>query len=67
MFSAEEVAAANAAVDAHVGEQLERGTGLRNTRDNTAMSGDGATGRLDLGRCLEWEVRNTPNIPLIYS
>jgi ectoine hydroxylase-related dioxygenase (phytanoyl-CoA dioxygenase family) len=54
VFSPEEVAAANTAVDAHVDQQLERGVGLRNTRDNTAMSGDGSTGRLDLGRCLEW-------------
>ena len=54
VFSAGEVAAANAAVDAHLDQQLERRAGLRNTRENTAMSGDGRTGRLDLGRCLEW-------------
>eukprot|EP01043_Picozoa_sp_COSAG02_P076231 COSAG02_NODE_16090_length_1114_cov_1.105419_1_plen_311_part_01 len=55
VFSADEIAAANEAVDAHLDQQLERRSGLRNTRDNTAMSGDGSTGRLDLGRCLEWE------------
>ena len=55
VYSADEVAAANAGVDAHLGAQRERRAGLRNTKEETAMSGDGSTGRLDLGRCLEWE------------
>jgi hypothetical protein len=54
VFTPTEVAAANAAVDAHRSEQHERGAGLRNTKGGTAMSGDGETGRLDLGHCLEW-------------
>ena len=54
VFSPAEVAAANAGIDAHLSERYERRDSLRNTRSDTVMAGDGKTGRLDLGRCLEW-------------
>ena len=50
-----EIAAANAAIDARMDKLYERkGIGLRNSKPDTPMSGDGVTGRRDLGRCLEW-------------
>eukprot|EP01052_Picozoa_sp_SAG31_P057461 SAG31_NODE_17021_length_686_cov_1.117547_1_plen_180_part_01 len=54
VFTAGEIASANAAIDAHTGEQHERLHALRNTKPGSSLAGDGKTGRLDLGRCLEW-------------
>jgi ectoine hydroxylase-related dioxygenase (phytanoyl-CoA dioxygenase family) len=55
VFNPDEVAGANAAIDARLHEMHERSADhLRNTRARTPMAGDGSTGRLDLGRCLEW-------------
>lgn len=54
-LTAEEVAAANAAVDAHAEEVKERVGELRNTRRSSPLSGDeGAQGRCDLGGMLSW-------------
>jgi len=54
-LSPEEVAAANAAIDAHAGEVKERlDPELRNTRTGTPLAGDGQTGRRDLGGMLAW-------------
>jgi len=56
VLSAEEVAAANAAVDRHAGELQERkGSVLRNSKAETPLSGDGDTGRRDLAGMLGWE------------
>jgi len=50
----DEVAEANAAIDAHAGEILERTGELRNTQKGSPLSGDGTNGRRDLGGILEW-------------
>lgn len=56
VLSAEEVAAAHAAIDAHTAEFKERADkALRNTRDGTPLAGDGKTPRLDLGGMLGWQ------------
>lgn len=54
VFSAEEVAAMNAAVEKHRGDFKERHGELRNTKEGTPLSGDGQTGRRDLGGMLSW-------------
>jgi len=54
VLSAEEVAAANAAIDAHSNGTLERSGELRNTRKGSPLGGDGVTGRCDLAGLLEW-------------
>lgn len=57
VFTKQEVAAANAAIDAMDGNMAERkGDVLRNTDAQTSawMAGDGSTGRLDLGGMLGW-------------
>jgi len=54
VLSAEDVAAANTAIDAHVDEAQERTGVLRNTRLRSPLAGDGASGRLDLGGMLAW-------------
>lgn len=54
VLSAEEVAAANAAVDAHAGERFERTGSIRNTRNGSPLSGDGKTGRVEMGNMLGW-------------
>lgn len=54
VLSPEEVAAANAAIDRHAQEMVERSDDdLRNARQGTRFFGQGP-GRMDLGRCLEW-------------
>jgi len=53
-LTAAEVAEANAAIDAHAAEYLERKGGLRNTRDGSPLGGDGVSGRRDLAGILEW-------------
>jgi ectoine hydroxylase-related dioxygenase (phytanoyl-CoA dioxygenase family) len=54
VLSAEEVAAANAAIDSHAHEMVERSDpALRNAARGTALAGSGP-GRKDLGRVLEW-------------
>jgi len=56
VLSAEEVAAAHSAIDAHTAEFKERADkALRNTRDGTPLAGDGKTPRLDLGGMLGWQ------------
>jgi len=55
VLTAEEVSAANAAVDAHAAEIKERvDPALRNTRTGTPLSGDGKSGRQDLCGMLAW-------------
>jgi len=58
VFSAEEVAAANAAVDKNADTYHERSGQLRTSglygRESTALAGDGTTGRLDMGGLLGW-------------
>jgi len=54
VLSAEEVASANAAIDCHAGEILEREGALRNTREGSPLGGDGVNGRRDLAGMLEW-------------
>jgi ectoine hydroxylase-related dioxygenase (phytanoyl-CoA dioxygenase family) len=54
VFTEEEVASANTAIDNHITEKLDRHGVLRNTRDGTLMSGDGASPRMDLGGLLTW-------------
>eukprot|EP00614_Pseudopedinella_elastica_P025766 CAMPEP_0172616710 /NCGR_PEP_ID=MMETSP1068-20121228/66893_1 /TAXON_ID=35684 /ORGANISM="Pseudopedinella elastica, Strain CCMP716" /LENGTH=355 /DNA_ID=CAMNT_0013422233 /DNA_START=121 /DNA_END=1188 /DNA_ORIENTATION=- len=54
VFSKDEVAAANRAVDAHGHELKERRGALRNTKTGTTLSGDGKTGRRDLAGMLGW-------------
>jgi len=54
VFSKDEIEAANAAVDRHKEDMKERQGELRNTRAGTSLSGDGKTGRRDLGGMLAW-------------
>jgi len=55
VFSPDEVAAANAAIDRHEADACERvEAALRNTQAGTALAGDGHTGRRDLGGMLGW-------------
>ena len=53
VLSPEEVKAANDAIDSK--NFNERQEGLRNSKDNTAFSGDMKTGRFDMGGMLGWE------------
>lgn len=54
VLTAEEVAAANRAIDNHAHEMVERSDGaLRNAVEGTKFFGQGP-GRMDLGQCLEW-------------
>uniref|UniRef100_A0A7S4A995 Phytanoyl-CoA dioxygenase n=1 Tax=Pseudo-nitzschia australis TaxID=44445 RepID=A0A7S4A995_9STRA len=54
VLTPEEVADANAAIDRHADEMVERSdTDLRNAKQGTKYFGQGP-GRMDLGRCLEW-------------
>jgi hypothetical protein len=55
VFSAEEVAAANEAIDKHSDAVLARQGVLRNTAKGTVLGGDGASPRKDLGGMLSWE------------
>jgi ectoine hydroxylase-related dioxygenase (phytanoyl-CoA dioxygenase family) len=55
VLSAEEVAQANAAIDAHTDRFHERKGALRNTANGTPLAGDGSTGRLDMAGMLGWE------------
>jgi ectoine hydroxylase-related dioxygenase (phytanoyl-CoA dioxygenase family) len=55
VLTADEVAAANAAIDVHTGEILERKGELRNTRMGSPLGGDGSSGRRDLAGLLEWQ------------
>ena len=52
VFSKEEIAAANAAVDKRKDEMVERHGPLRNSKDGTFLAGDGKTGRSDLAGML---------------
>ena len=55
VLTQEEVDCANDAVDKHMQSIQERVSPvLRNTKKNTAFSGDGKRGRMDLGGVLEW-------------
>jgi len=55
VLTPEEVAAANAAVDAHADKIKERqAPELRNTKAGTPLAGDGVKGRRDLGGMLGW-------------
>jgi ectoine hydroxylase-related dioxygenase (phytanoyl-CoA dioxygenase family) len=58
VFSEEEVAAANAAVDSHMETLHERSGKLRTSglygRQSEALAGDGKTGRMDMGGMLGW-------------
>lgn len=54
VFTASEMAEANEAVDRHEVEAQERMHHLRNSEAATPLSGDGVTGRKDLGKILEW-------------
>lgn len=54
VLTPEEVAEANAAIDRHEHEMVERSDDeLRNAKQGTRFFGRGP-GRMDLGRCLEW-------------
>mmetsp|Transcript_19285 Transcript_19285/g.44693 ORF Transcript_19285/g.44693 Transcript_19285/m.44693 type:complete len:311 (-) Transcript_19285:264-1196(-) len=54
VLTPEEVAEANAAIDRHADDMVERSdSNLRNAREGTKYYGQGP-GRMDLGRCLEW-------------
>jgi ectoine hydroxylase-related dioxygenase (phytanoyl-CoA dioxygenase family) len=58
-FNPEEVARANAAIDAHEETELHERVGQLRTsglygRQSTALSGDGSTGRKDMGGMLGW-------------
>ena len=56
VLSKNEVILANQAIDAHASQFKERtGTVLRNTFDDTPLSGDRSTGRRDLGGALGWD------------
>ena len=54
VLSKQDIADANAAIDKHqfLGRHEK---GLRNSKDNTAFSGDMKTPRLDMGGMLGWE------------
>jgi len=55
-LTAEEVKAANAAIDAHSGDIKERlEEGVRNTKAGSPLAGDGQNGRRDLGGLLSWK------------
>uniref|UniRef100_A0A7S3Z7K6 Phytanoyl-CoA dioxygenase n=1 Tax=Lotharella globosa TaxID=91324 RepID=A0A7S3Z7K6_9EUKA len=55
VFNAEEVKQANDSIDQHLEEVKERQEpALRNTRAKTPLSGDGVSGRKDLGGALGW-------------
>lgn len=54
VLTPEEVEEANAAIDRHAHEMVERSdSDLRNAKEGTRFFGQGP-GRMDLGRCLEW-------------
>ena len=54
VLTEEEVRQANAVIDDHAHEMVERSSGaLRNAAEGTPLYGEGP-GRKDLGRCLEW-------------
>jgi len=54
VLTPEEVEEANAAIDGHAHEMVERSDpNLRNAKAGTRFFGQGP-GRMDLGRCLEW-------------
>ena len=53
VLSASEVKAANDAISEHKFEERDQ-KHLRNTKDGTVYSGDGTTGRLDMGGMLGW-------------
>lgn len=57
-FTTDEVADANSAVDAHIDSLHERNGVLRTSglygRQSKALSGDGETGRMDMGGMLGW-------------
>eukprot|EP00040_Diaphanoeca_grandis_P009998 m.51231 g.51231 ORF g.51231 m.51231 type:complete len:348 (+) comp21414_c1_seq1:168-1211(+) len=50
-----EVETLNNAIDAHVDESFERKDALRNTEMGSPLTGDGTSGRIDLGGMLGWE------------
>ena len=55
VFSAEDVQRANLAIDNHMHRVQERkDQSVRNAALNTPLSGDGVSGRQDLGGLLEW-------------
>ena len=54
VFTKEEIAAANAAVDRRAAEMVERKGELRNSKNGTFLAGDGATGRRDLAGMMGW-------------
>ena len=53
VLSADEVAAMNIAVDAHLPDMQPRAEALKNAKAGTAMSAEGP--RIDLGGVLAWE------------
>ncbi len=54
VLTPEEIEEANAAIDRHAHEMVERSdSDLRNAKQGTRFFGQGP-GRMDLGRCLEW-------------
>jgi ectoine hydroxylase-related dioxygenase (phytanoyl-CoA dioxygenase family) len=60
VFNADEVTSANAAIDAHEDSELHERKGQLRTsglygRQSSALSGDGSTGRKDMGGMLGWE------------
>jgi len=60
VLTKEEVAEANEAVDKHIGEGVERvDAAVRNTPAGSPLDGDGKSGRIDLGRVLQWGKQST--------
>jgi hypothetical protein len=55
VLSSEEIAAANAAIDARQAEFHDRSDkSIRNTKENTPLAGDGVTPRKDMGGFIGW-------------
>ena len=55
VLTPDEVEEANSVIDRHEHEMVERtDKDLRNTQPGSSYAGNGTTGRMDLGQCLEW-------------
>lgn len=54
VFTAAEIAAANAVLDKKSDLVCERNQAIRNTASKSPLAGNNTTGRMDLGRILEW-------------
>jgi len=60
VLTPEEVEEANSVIDRHEHEMVERtDKDLRNTQPGSSYAGNGTTGRMDLGQCLEWPGRDS--------